>query len=130
MSAITIDLESPVPLAEQLVLVLREAIARGQVRSGETLPPVRQLAGDLGIHFNTVARAYRELEQDGLVRPVRGRGTVVLADRGPARVSKREAQRRLRSGLRDLLASAKLDGLERADLESCWTAEVASLWKE
>ena len=59
---ITIDLDSSIPLADQIVRSLRRVIAEGRVASGEELPTVRQLSVDLSINPNTVIRAYRELE--------------------------------------------------------------------
>jgi DNA-binding transcriptional regulator YhcF (GntR family) len=74
-----IDLDSPVPPYEQVRVRIAELAAQGRLAAGAKLPPVRQLATDLGLAANTVARAYRELEQAGLVE-TRGRaGTVVTA---------------------------------------------------
>ncbi|HET6531003.1 MAG TPA: GntR family transcriptional regulator [Actinoplanes sp.] len=76
---ITIDHDSPVPPYEQVRLRIAELAAAGHLAAGAKLPPVRQLATDLGLAANTVARAYRELEQAGLVE-TRGRaGTVITA---------------------------------------------------
>jgi DNA-binding transcriptional regulator YhcF (GntR family) len=76
---ITIDPGSPVPPYEQVRTRIAELAAGGALAAGAKLPPVRQLAGELGLAANTVARAYRELEQAGLVE-TRGRaGTVVTA---------------------------------------------------
>jgi DNA-binding transcriptional regulator YhcF (GntR family) len=74
-----IDPGAPVPPYEQIRLRVAELAAAGALPAGTRLPPVRQLATDLGLAANTVARAYRELEQAGLVE-TRGRaGTVVTA---------------------------------------------------
>ncbi|HEX9798168.1 MAG TPA: winged helix-turn-helix domain-containing protein [Anaerolineales bacterium] len=62
---------------DHIVVSLAAAIGRGELAAGERLPTVRQLADSLGVNFNTVARAYRRLEADGLARPHRGRGTFV-----------------------------------------------------
>ncbi len=76
---IVIDVDSAVPPYEQVRLRIAELAARGALAAGTRLPPVRQLAADLGLAANTVARAYRELEQAGLVE-TRGRaGTLVTA---------------------------------------------------
>ncbi|MDI6105061.1 GntR family transcriptional regulator [Actinoplanes sp. NEAU-A12] len=76
---ITIDPASPVAPYEQVRLRIAALAADGALAAGTRLPPVRQLAGDLGLAVNTVARAYRELEQAGLVE-TRGRlGTVITA---------------------------------------------------
>ena len=76
---IRIDPDSPVPPFEQVRLRIAELAATGALTAGAKLPPVRRLATDLGLAANTVARAYRELEQAGLVE-TRGRaGTVITA---------------------------------------------------
>ena len=76
---VRIDPGSPVPPYEQVRLRIAELAADGRLAAGAKLPPVRQLATDLGLAANTVARAYRELEQAGLVE-TRGRaGTVITA---------------------------------------------------
>lgn len=69
---------SPVPIYAQLVAAVRQGIARGEVRPGEQLPTVRQLAVDLKINANTVARAYQEMEHDGMITTHQGRGTFVV----------------------------------------------------
>jgi DNA-binding transcriptional regulator YhcF (GntR family) len=87
---IVIDADSAVPPYEQVRLRIAELAARGALAAGTRLPPVRQLATDLGLAANTVARAYRELEQAGLVE-TRGRaGTVVTtrATQTPAAAQK------------------------------------------
>jgi DNA-binding transcriptional regulator YhcF (GntR family) len=76
---ITIDPASATPPYEQVRLRIAALAADGGLAAGTRLPPVRQLAGDLGLAVNTVARAYRELEHAGLVE-TRGRlGTVITA---------------------------------------------------
>ncbi|GAA2483958.1 GntR family transcriptional regulator [Winogradskya humida] len=76
---ITIDPQSPTPPYEQVRLRIAALAAEGTLPAGTRLPPVRHLANDLNLAVNTVARAYRELEQAGLVE-TRGRaGTVVTA---------------------------------------------------
>ncbi len=74
---IEIDLESKLPPYLQIKRSVVELIAAGAINAGARLPPIRQLAGDLGVANNTVARAYRELESDGLVRSHGRRGTIV-----------------------------------------------------
>jgi DNA-binding transcriptional regulator YhcF (GntR family) len=76
---ITIDPASATAPYEQIRLRIAELAANGTLAAGTKLPPVRNLAVDLGVAANTVARAYRELEQAGLVE-TRGRaGTVITA---------------------------------------------------
>ncbi len=74
-----VDPRSAVPPYEQVRSQVADQVAAGQLRPGDRLPPVRRLAGDLGLASGTVARAYRELEAAGVV-VTRGRnGTVVAA---------------------------------------------------
>jgi DNA-binding transcriptional regulator YhcF (GntR family) len=76
---IHLDPDSPTPPYEQVRLSIAAQAATGALAAGAKLPPVRTLAADLGLAANTVARAYRELEQAGLVE-TRGRlGTVITA---------------------------------------------------
>lgn len=123
---IGIDLDDRRPLTDQIVDRLRYAIASGQLRPGDPLPPIRQLAGDLGIHFNTVARAYRALETKGLVRTVRGRGTRVTARR--SRDTTDEAT--LRRAVRELFADARLAGLDRPAIERLLGDEMNRMWPD
>ena len=76
---LSVDSKSPIPLVVQLSSQVAWLIARGEVSEGERLPPIRDLAEVLGINFNTVRAAYKQLEADGLVLTQRGRGTSVLS---------------------------------------------------
>ncbi|MCT1458106.1 GntR family transcriptional regulator [Aestuariimicrobium sp. p3-SID1156] len=75
--AIHIRPDDPTPPFEQLRSQIEAAIATGALAAGTRIPPVRQLARDLGIAPGTVARAYKELESAGLVATARGAGTTV-----------------------------------------------------
>ncbi|UXM90616.1 GntR family transcriptional regulator [Paenarthrobacter sp. JL.01a] len=77
-AGITIDLADPVPPYEQIRRQLSSLIAVGVLTPGSRLPTVRSLAADLGIAAGTVARAYKELEQSGLIESRRRNGTVVV----------------------------------------------------
>jgi DNA-binding transcriptional regulator YhcF (GntR family) len=118
---VTIDPGSGVPLVEQVRRSLRRAIADGTVRVGDALPPVRQLAADLGVNLNTIARAYRELEREGLVSTGPGRGTFVAGDRDRAPVERA----RLESRLRDVVADARLAGYGPAALRALLSDALA-----
>jgi GntR family transcriptional regulator len=84
-----VDTSSPVPPYEQIRAQIQAMVASGALAEGTRLPPIRQLAGDLGLATNTVGRAYHELELEGLVE-ARGRhGTVV---RGRAAMAAPERQ--------------------------------------
>jgi DNA-binding transcriptional regulator YhcF (GntR family) len=80
-----VDPASPVPPYEQLRQQVTALVVGGALAPGSRLPPIRQLAGDLGLAGGTVARAYRELESDGVVASRGRHGTVVVGppDRSP-----------------------------------------------
>jgi DNA-binding transcriptional regulator YhcF (GntR family) len=69
------------PLYRQIARQLRRQILSGEFEAGDALPPVRHLAAEHGVHFNTIARSYRLLEQEGLVTMRPGRGTRVEPNR-------------------------------------------------
>ena len=81
---LTVDPSDPTPPYEQLRRQLVELIATGRLAGGDRLPPVRQLAGDLGLANGTVARTYRELESSGHLVTSRGAGTRVAKDIRPS----------------------------------------------
>jgi GntR family transcriptional regulator len=76
-----VDTASRLPIYQQLAQQIRAAIARGELRPGEGLPSVRQLSGELVVNPNTVARAYTELEREGLLVSHPGRGIFVARPR-------------------------------------------------
>ena len=71
----TLNYRDPRPIYEQLKEKLRRMILSGAIAEGEKLPSVRELAGQLSINPNTIARAYRELESEGFVYSISGRGS-------------------------------------------------------
>ena len=87
---ISVDAALPVPPYEQIRRQISDLIRAGVLTDGTRLPPVRQLAVDLGLAVGTVARAYQELEAASLVATSRGGGTRVVGVSGPA-PSHREA---------------------------------------
>jgi GntR family transcriptional regulator len=101
---LTLDPDDPTPPYEQLRRQLADLITAGQLSPGDRLPPLRQLAGDLRVAVGTVARTYRELEQEGVLISRRGGGTRVAATgRAPAM-----ARRRLLTGMAaDFVARAR-----------------------
>jgi DNA-binding transcriptional regulator YhcF (GntR family) len=88
-----VETGSPIPPFEQIREQVTTMVMSGALPSGAHLPSIRQLAADLGLAPNTVARAYRELETDGMVTSRVRHGTTVTAD--PVTVPRAEARRRL-----------------------------------
>jgi GntR family transcriptional regulator len=125
---LTIRLDSPVPLVDQILQGIRQRIASGELPPGTVLPTVRQLAADLGVNFNTVARAYRALEDDGLVHTVRGRGTEVAARVEKARGTRAEMRARVAAGLGESLADARLAGMSRDAVTAIVNGLIEEFW--
>jgi GntR family transcriptional regulator len=74
---IQVDFRSDEPIYSQICEQIRQMVATGALKKGDQLPTVRQLATDLRINFNTVARAYRLLDESGLISTQHGRGTYI-----------------------------------------------------
>lgn len=126
---ITVSLNSPVPLQDQLVGELRRLLATGKLTEGDELPPVRQLANDLGINLNTVARAYRELTDAGLLASVRGRGTVVIGITERPRGKPSEDRKRIEQALAAALADAKIAGFDESETRAMLERQIDRIWK-
>jgi GntR family transcriptional regulator len=90
-----VDAKHPTPLYAQLERSIRFAIATGKLSIGDQLPTVRQLAVELRINANTVAKVYAELERSGVVETRRGVGTFVIARPAEA-ASRKDRDRHLR----------------------------------
>ena len=109
MSVVSIDARDKTPIYTQLERGLRAAMATGRLRPGDQLPTVRQLAVELKINANTVARVYSELERAGAIETRRGVGSFVTATAQKARPPK-EHDKRLRAFVTRLLAEAGTAG--------------------
>jgi len=92
MSLIAVDPKDPTPIYAQLDRGVRAAIATGRLRIGDQLPTVRQLAVDLRVNANTVARVYSELERAGILETRRGVGSFVAAAAERARPADEHAR--------------------------------------
>jgi GntR family transcriptional regulator len=109
---IQLDFRSGVPIYGQLVEHIRAMVARGELKPGDQLPTVRQLATELRVNFNTVARAYRMLDEAGLISTQQGRGTYIWEPHSA------QAQGQLREGLLDSLARQYLQAALRLGFSS------------
>jgi len=115
MAVVSIDPRDQTPIYAQLERGLRAAIATGRLRPGDQLPTVRQLAVDLRVNANTVARVYAELERANVLETRRGVGSFVIATPLHAR-SPREHDRRLRAFATKVLADAAAAGFTPGQL--------------
>lgn len=110
-----VDPAAPMPAYEQIRSQIARCVATGQLRAGQRLPSIRQLALDLGVAKATVSRAYEELERDAVVRADRRLGTVV-SDAAP---DPEAAARALRVAAHDFAIAAHQSGAdERAAIEA------------
>jgi GntR family transcriptional regulator len=115
VSVVSIDPRDATPIYAQLHRQLRAAIAAGRLAAGDQLPTVRQLAVDLRINANTVARVYTELERAGVIETRRGVGSFVSATPAQAHPP-RERDRRLRTFVTRILHDADVAGFTVDDL--------------
>ena len=121
---ITIDESDRRPIYRQVADEIKGLIARGELHEGMALPPVRQVADDLGVNLNTIAAAYRELQKEGLLKVRHGSGALVSA----RRVSQQN-DAELRKGLRASLAHLALAGLPRSEIVEIVNEEIRHLFK-
>lgn len=111
-----------VPVYEQVVRQITFAVANGSLRNGDLIPSVRQLARDLAINPNTVARAYRELQDQGVVESIRGTGMSICS--GARTVCRSERTKLLRNRLSDVIDEARQSQLNDAEIEKLFQAEL------
>ena len=126
---IRIDLESAVPIEEQIRREIRQTIAHGEVAPGDELPSVRQLAGELSVHWNTVARSYRRLRDEGLLVVGRGRGVYVKARPTTGPTEAAEAAERVAKKVGEAVTEARLGGLTVETFRDLVERELRS-WAE
>src|SRR5215813_7946924 len=115
MAVVAIDARDSTPIYAQLDRAVRAAIASGRLEKGDQLPTVRQLAVDLRINANTVARVYTDLERAGILETRRGVGSFVRATPSAARPPV-EHERRLRAFVTRVLADAATAGFSPEEL--------------
>ena len=107
---VSLNLESHTPAYRQIANDLRRHLVEERLKPGDLLPPIRQLAVDLGVHFNTVAIAYRMLADEGWLELKRRRGATVLARNAPRAVDRRQVDHLLRQ-LAQIAAELRSAGL-------------------
>lgn len=129
---ITIDNADSRPIYRQVADEIKALLARGELAEGASLPPVRQLAADLGVNMNTIAAAYRELQNENLITIKHGAGAVVSSRRGGragSRQNKTE-QERLKKSVHRVLTQMLLAGLKREDILKLISSELGDLLED
>ncbi len=121
---ITIDEADARPIYRQVADEIKTLIALGELEEGAQLPPVRQLAADLGVNLNTVATAYRELQGEGLLSIRHGSGAVVAS-----RTARGRGEEELRKPLRAALTGLVLAGMRRVEILELVQSELRGLLK-
>jgi GntR family transcriptional regulator len=111
---IILDPGADLPLYMQLRTQIIEAIVRGDLSTGDTLPSVRSLAADLGINMHTVNKSYHELESKGIIEIVSKKGAVIIADKSKSASKKQHED--LTEEMRPVVAEALVHGMNEEDL--------------
>jgi GntR family transcriptional regulator len=119
---IKIDPDDGRPVYEQIAGAIRELIVRRELTEGDVLPPVRQVAADLGVNLNTIAAAYRVLQDEGLLAIRHGSGAVVTS-----RTASGVSEGALRISLRTALTQLLLAGLPKAHIMNMVAEELRGL---
>jgi GntR family transcriptional regulator len=116
---IQLDFRSGQPIYVQIVEQIRQMIATGELKLGDQLPTVRQLATDLRVNFNTIARAYRLLDEAGLISTQHGRGTYVWE--APSEETTRQLRQQSLDGLvRRFLSEAARLGFSPEEVKAAF----------
>lgn len=123
-----IDPHNGLAIYDQIVRQIKFAVAAGVVQRGEMVPSVRELARELAINPNTIARAYRQLQEDGVLEPVRGTGLEVAS--GAAEHCRSERLKLVRLRLRQVLREARQSRLEKDQLRELVEKELTAVERE
>jgi GntR family transcriptional regulator len=115
MATFSVDTRSPTPIYAQLDRSIRAAIATGELKPSSQLPTVRQLAVDLAVNANTVARVYAQLEREGILETRRGVGTFVR-EAPTAQVARAHRERELLALTKRFIGDAALLGFTLPEL--------------
>ncbi|MFF5212857.1 GntR family transcriptional regulator [Streptosporangium sp. NPDC000396] len=127
MIEFNLDRRSGVSTYLQLVHQVKQALRLGTLRPGDKLPTAREVVDALAINPNTVLKAYRELEREGLVAGKPGLGTFVQRSIGGARLADHTA---LRRSLDEWVRQAHEAGLDRDDMETLFAMAMADSFRE
>lgn len=109
LSLITVDLRDRKQLYEQIIANVKDLILSGELKADDKLPSVRSLAKELGINPNTIQKAYTELERQGIIMTLQGRGSMVLADKSSLADERVES---LKTKLTEIAAEMSTAGID------------------
>lgn len=123
-----LDFRSGLPIYIQIMNQIEQQASGGRLKPGDQLPTVRALASDLRVNFNTVARAYRLLDQAGLISTQQGRGTYII-EKAPPEIEKKLRQETLEALARQYIGEAKRLNLSDAEISQTVRGQLKS-WKE
>ncbi len=122
-----INSRSGVPIYKQIIMQIEKGVAGEILKPGERLPTVREVALELTVNPNTVARAYRELELRGVISSVQGRGTFIAKNITPVTVEHKEIM--IKRLLEELLQEARQLGFKPPELNELFR-EALERWQE
>jgi len=126
---VTVDPRSGVPIYLQVIEQVKRSVALGILAAGEQLPTVKQLAIDLTINPNTVAKAYRELERDGVIETSPGRGSFIRGN-GSIESTKNAAKDVTRDAIEIAVREAKSIGLSADEIRALASAAIDRWFRE
>jgi GntR family transcriptional regulator len=126
--SLLLDFRSGIPIYVQIMDQIKNLIVSGDLKPGDQLPTVRQLASDLRVNFNTVARAYRMLDNAGLISTQHGRGTYILSAPEPGAAEQLKRQT-LQALTRSYLVQAQHLGVSPVELRDIFEQTIGR-WEQ
>ncbi|MCI9565299.1 MAG: GntR family transcriptional regulator [Eubacterium sp.] len=121
---IIISNQSELPIYAQVREQIKEQILNGQIKEGEVLPSIRSVAKDLGVSVITTTRAYSDLEQEGFIATMQGKGSVVLSKDN--NMLKEQFLMRIEQGIETAVESAKQIGMTKMEVQQI----LKSVWEQ
>ncbi len=121
---IIISNQSELPIYAQIREQIKEQILNGEIEEGYVLPSIRSLAKDVGVSVITTTRAYNDLEQEGFIATMQGKGSVVLSKNN--KIVREQYLVRIEQGIETAVQTAKRIGMTKSEVKNI----VDSIWKD
>lgn len=121
---IIISNQSELPIYAQIREQIKEQILNGEIEEGYVLPSIRSLARDVGVSVITTTRAYNDLEQEGFIATMQGKGSVVLSKNN--KIVREQYLVRIEQGIETAVQTAKRIGMTKLEVKNI----VDSIWKD